>query len=183
MIIRSGFLGSPIPGRKRFPSEPPHQQYNTSPLVLQRFYHQHLPLQNHQHQLNNYPIQQSSYPHQQISDISNDSPKLEDSNASSGVVKKRFASYLKFHLGGNEARRNLPPSRPHRHASPGPAPNCHYSPASQSPEPPPRLNRVTGNSLDGAVAMSSPLSMRRNFLDVSPVRRGFVEGSPSLSRR
>ncbi|XP_069696444.1 dual specificity mitogen-activated protein kinase kinase 7-like isoform X2 [Periplaneta americana] len=189
-VVGSGFLGSPIPGRKRFPSDPQYLYHlgNTSPLVLQRFYHQqnqHLHHQNnhhhhhhHHHHLNSYP-NQPSLPHQSSID-SNETQKQDDS---SGVVKKRFASYIKFHLGGGDSRsRNLPPPRPLRHASPGPP--SHYPPPSQSPDPPPRHNRGSSTPADSGTpgAGSSPLLVRRSFLDVSPVRRGFVEGSPSLSR-
>ncbi|XP_049804792.1 dual specificity mitogen-activated protein kinase kinase 7-like isoform X2 [Schistocerca nitens] len=186
-VRRSGFLGSPVPGRKRFPSEPPQQQYcSPSPLALQRFYQQHMPLQNHHHQVNSYPTMQPALaPHQLNMEAADDSSKLDDSNGSSGVVKKRFASYLKFHLGGSESRRNLPPPRLSRNISPSPgaASVRQYSPARQSPEPPPRLSRISANSLDGGAAGSSPLTVRRGLLDVSPVRRSFAEGSPSLCRR
>ncbi|XP_047102363.1 dual specificity mitogen-activated protein kinase kinase 7-like [Schistocerca piceifrons] len=186
-VVGSGFLGSPVPGRKRFPSEPPQQQYcSPSPLALQRFYQQHMPLQNHHHQVNSYPTMQPALaPHQLNMEAADDSSKLDDSNGSSGVVKKRFASYLKFHLGGSESRRNLPPPRLSRNISPSPgaASVRQYSPARQSPEPPPRLSRISANSLDGGAAGSSPLTVRRGLLDVSPVRRSFAEGSPSLCRR
>ncbi|XP_023713863.1 dual specificity mitogen-activated protein kinase kinase 7 isoform X2 [Cryptotermes secundus] len=183
-VVGSGFLGSPIPGRKRFPSDPQYHYHhgNTSPLVLQRFYHQqnqHLYHHHHNLNLNSYPIQQS-LTHQSCTDSSNETQKQDDS---SGVVKKRFASYIKFHLGGGDSRsRNLPPPRPIRHTSPGPT--SRYPPPSQSPDPPPRHNRGSSTPADTGTpgAGSSPLLVRRSFLDVSPVRRGFVEGSPSLSR-
>ncbi|GLG97080.1 Dual specificity mitogen-activated protein kinase kinase hemipterous [Gryllus bimaculatus] len=195
-VVGSGFVGSPVPGRKRFPSEPPaYQQYhhnhgNSSFLVLQRFYHQqnqHLQHQNnhhhlhhhhHHHHLNNYPLQhQSSLTHQSPSPESN-GEKLDEAGSTNGVGKKRFASYIKFHLGGGgDSRRNFPPPRPSRHGSPVP---------SQSPEPPPRLSRMSATNTPESgtpIHGSSPLMMRRGFLDVSPVRRSFAEGSPSLSRR
>lgn len=50
---------------------------------------------------------------------------------------------------------------------------------SQSPEPPPRYNRFTSQGEESG----SPLPMKRGFLDHSPLRKGLVEGSPSLSRR
>lgn len=184
LIARSGFLGSPIPGRKRFPSDPQYHYHHgsTSPLVLQRFYHQqnqHI-FHPHHHNFNSYPVHQS-LTRQSSTDSSSETQKQDDS---SGVSKKRFASYIKFHLGGGDSRsRNLPPPRPIRRASPGPT--SHYPAPSQSPDPPPRHNRGSSTPADTGTPGpgSSPLLVRRSFLDVSPVRRGFVEGSPSLSRR
>nr|CAD7587985.1 unnamed protein product [Timema genevievae] len=150
----SGFLGSPIPGRKRFPSDSPHHIHsrgNTSPLVLQRFYHQ----------------QSQHYP-----PSSHNSQSSEQAGGGE-VVKKRFASYIKFHLGSGESRRSLQPAT--------------GRPASQSPDPPPRMHRggSSGLATEGGTPTpgSSPLLLRRSFLDMSPMRRGFVEGSPGLSRR
>ncbi|XP_063232168.1 serine/arginine repetitive matrix protein 1-like [Bacillus rossius redtenbacheri] len=176
-FARSGFLGSPVPGRKRFPSEAARHLGSTSPLVLQRFFHQ----QSH-HRPDVHPGQLSPA-HRSSTEQGAKPPGCVVGDLNGGAVKKRFASYIKFHLGGGDSRRNPPLARPGRHASPGSPAHCPR--ASQSPEPPPRLSRVSSVSSEGGTPQpgSSPLLLRRGFLDVSPVRRGFAEGSPSLSRR
>lgn len=222
-------MNSPVPGRKRFPSEPPQpihketcQPGNTSPLVLQRFYHQqqqiqqqlHQQLQHQQQQLHQ-QIQQQQLQHQQqlLNQTQNQnhnhtlhhhhyhnhhslssypqslSPGLQmptepvenfKGEESSNSGKKRFTSILKFSLGGSNNSTSsspsspgrMPPPRPTRLASPGPPP--------PSPDPPPRLSRM---GLSDETPSSSPLAGRRSFLDVSPVRRSVLDGSPSLPRR
>lgn len=69
--------------------------------------------------------------------------------------------------------------RSSRQPSPGPVGHLRLSHSSQSPEPPPRLNRFPSQGQE----CGSPLPLKRGFLDHSPIRRGLVEGSPSLSRR
>jgi len=186
-----------VPGRKRFPSEPPHPNHrepnpfgNSSPLVLQRLYHQQQQQQIHPQQQNvNHVMQQyhNHYPAGTYStaqsskmQISNDEPDNAKEEESSNLGKKRFTSYLKFSIGGsNNSVSNSPscpsriaPPRPARHASPGPPP--------PSPDPPPRLSRL---GLSDGTQSYSPLVGRRSFLDVSPVRRGVLDVSPSLPRR
>lgn len=186
-----------MPGRKRFPSEPPQPHHrepsqfgNSSSLVLQRLYHQQqqqqqqlhqqnlnhvLPQYHNHHQAGTYSPAQSTH-HQ----ISNDEPDNAKVDESSNLGKKRFTSYLKFSIGGsNNSVSNSPsspnrivPPRPARHASPGPPP--------PSPDPPPRLSRL---GLSDGTQSYSPLVGRRSFLDVSPVRRGVLDVSPSLPRR
>ncbi|CAH0385184.1 unnamed protein product [Bemisia tabaci] len=139
---------------------------STSPLVLQRFYHQQ---QQQQHSFRSSSVS----PSRRFGPEPTNS--IEESTPNNG--KKRFASYLKFHLGGGskEDSRLFPPLRSSRQPSPAPCPT--------PPSPPPRLNRQFSNPLD---KNPSPLLLRRGYFDSppspAPVRR-FGEGSPSLSRR
>lgn len=210
LLRRNKFNGSPLL-RRRYPQESSfvsssncnntYGTENTSPLVLQRFYHQSQHLNNH---LSSYPNTSSHYRYVAVKGISTadvmavrnrrwfdfrsaslspsrryltESVKLIDEskgleeNTHDGP-KKRFSSYLNFHLNPTkDVRRNSPPTVP------SPAP----------PSPPPRYNRLSSNSSSPANIPSSPLMMRRNFYDNpdSPVaaRRLFMEGSPLLSRR
>ncbi|KAL0275774.1 UNVERIFIED_CONTAM: hypothetical protein PYX00_003529 [Menopon gallinae] len=155
----------------------PHQSYNSHGTAVD---------QCHTGYLSQCSIRESHYSNPQSSlhpfanppEYNNIDCKAEDTN------KKKFSSYLKFHLaaGKDESKRNnvLPPiHRNSRGASPSPISNIHFPQSSQSPEPPPRLNRLPPQGQESG----SPLPMKRGFLDHSPIRRGLVEGSPSLSRR
>ncbi|KAL1505988.1 hypothetical protein ABEB36_005429 [Hypothenemus hampei] len=72
--------GSPLPLRNNFPTEEPqYMSGNTSPIILQRFYHQ----QKQQHLL-----------------------KEVEESAKTDPCKKRFASYIKLQLSGDRTGRS-----------------------------------------------------------------------------
>ncbi|XP_065200843.1 dual specificity mitogen-activated protein kinase kinase 7-like [Planococcus citri] len=152
---------------------------NTSPLVLQKFHYQ--PNYNLNNHLPSYPITSSHYRSASLSPSRRyltesvkftDESKILEGNNQNGS-KKKFSSYLKFHLNPTteDVRRSSPPTVP------SPAP----------PSPPPRYNRLSSNSSSPANFPSSPLMMRRNFYEPpdSPLasRRLYIDGSPLLSRR
>ncbi|KAK9879006.1 hypothetical protein WA026_003819 [Henosepilachna vigintioctopunctata] len=113
---------SPLPLRANYlsDSEQSSAHGSTSPIVLQRFFHQQK--------------------QQQMA-------KEAEEEAKYNPGKKRFTSYIKLQLSGDKSGRTS------RH---------------QSPEPPPRLSKINGDS---------PLPIRRNILEPNAVT------SPSLSRR
>ncbi|KAJ1520563.1 hypothetical protein ONE63_003675 [Megalurothrips usitatus] len=112
--------------------------------------------------------------------MSNDHSENLKGDESSNLVKKRFTSILKFNIGGSNNCTNRCPSSPGRLPLPGPTRHASPGPPPPSPDPPPRLSRL---GLSDGTSSSSPLAGRRGFLDVSPVRRGVLDSSPSLPRR
>lgn len=156
---------------------------NTSPLVLQRFYHQqNQHLNNH---LSSYPNSSSHYRSASLSPsrryLTESVKKSDESRVSSSseenaqdTMKKRFSSFLKFHIGSgiaDDTYRRSPPS-----TVPSPAP----------PSPPPRLNRHFSNNSSSGNMSSSPLMIKRTYYDNpdSPLAaRRILEGSPLLPRR
>ncbi|KAG8298690.1 Dual specificity mitogen-activated protein kinase kinase 7 [Homalodisca vitripennis] len=103
----SGMMPSPIPTRKRYPDNTPPPG-NTSPLVLQRFYHQ----QSQHH--SSYPTSHRSTSVSPCRQYNSEGVKLEDSG-----TKKRFSSYVKLQVTSSPAPHSPePPPRHNRVASP-----------------------------------------------------------------
>ncbi|KAK6620850.1 hypothetical protein RUM43_011146 [Polyplax serrata] len=186
--------------KKRFPCPEPPPYISGGP-TFQRIWHQPKPptyMHHHFHSyptnqvLNHHPLENKSESYQSpIREAFYSNPQSSphsqlSKNSDYNYVdcKKRFSSYLKFHLGGGKEEpkksSELPSfHRSSRQPSPGPVGHLRLSHSSQSPEPPPRLNRFPSQGQE----CGSPLPLKRGFLDHSPIRRGLVEGSPSLSRR
>ncbi|XP_046669559.1 dual specificity mitogen-activated protein kinase kinase 7-like [Homalodisca vitripennis] len=97
----SGMMPSPIPTRKRYPDNTPPPG-NTSPLVLQRFYHQ----QSQHH--SSYPTSHRSTSVSPCRQYNSEGVKLEDSG-----TKKRFSSYVKLQVTSSPAPHS--PEPPPRH--------------------------------------------------------------------
>lgn len=120
-------------------------------------------------------------------------------NSIAGVVKRRFASYVKLHLsaGERETTKDMSDVRLHENTRPGtstnpfikqssiqqpslihpPSPHLLSDRRHRSPDPPPRFNRG-----------QSPLLLRRNLLELgqhpSPLlQRRYISSSPPLPPR
>uniref|UniRef100_A0A1B6CC85 Uncharacterized protein n=2 Tax=Clastoptera arizonana TaxID=38151 RepID=A0A1B6CC85_9HEMI len=154
--LAGSVLSSPLSNRKRYTSEVTHPHGNTSPLVLQRYFHQQS--QHHSPQSHFRSTSVSPCRH-----YTSENTKAEDS--SNGGVKKRFSSFVKLQVGGG-----LPPTGPPH--SPEPPPR--HNRAS------PLLFRRHGNYIESVSPITSPSPVRRVFPESnSPsLPRRYVQPSP-----